>query len=67
MLVRNVGKKVYFDLFIKEHHGIEYISYGDKLSSILMLNTEGMTKFNQVIKKIKTGKLISFPIYIGEF
>jgi len=61
------GNEREFKMPIEQYKGIEYISYGEELSSILMLNTEGMTKFNQIIKKIKKGKLLSFPIYIGEF
>jgi len=39
------GNQRCFKMPIEQHKGIEYISYGDELSSILMLNTEGMTKY----------------------
>ncbi len=57
----------HFDVFVKKSGDIEYMTHKEELSSILHLNVHYMMKLNRLIKAVKKGERVVFPIFIGEF
>lgn len=60
-------KTRHFKVFVKKSGDIEYMTHEEELSSILHLNVHHMMKLNRLIKAVKNGECVIFPIVIGEF